>query len=374
MLIDYFITIDPSPYFELNPVTSPYYHAYPTLVQYYNVLYNIVIVEFLLLGLGIFLSVFFKYYLDYKERKNRKNIQRCKKEMLSLVYKGQPLIFSQITAWHNKGWLIPAMTAVDSLIEDTEWSSVKKKIAQELLLRQARRLKRHSSWFAKLDAARSLCFYAAPEDVGQIVELIKEPVFVVRYAAALAAVRLARKEVIDGLFSVLETAPRFHRLLLSAVWRRADATTIAQLEARFSETLSNYEKVSCLEALEGKLYHNIYPALEQNLYRGHDNLRIAIVRFLRNYPLKAAIAQLIKCLGSAEWQVQAAAARSLGQFGLTEAVVHLVPLLRHKQWWVRRNAALALKAIGSTGIEALKMQDAGVDKFAYEIAQFVLSN
>ena len=75
---------------------------------------------------------------------------------------------------------------------------------------------------------------------------------------------------------------------------------------------------------------------------------------------------------SPAWQVRAQAATALGVIGAREAARPLFRVLGDPSWWVRLRAGMAMRLIGEPGIqmlEGLRQQD---DRYAADMARYVL--
>ena len=71
-------------------------------------------------------------------------------------------------------------------------------------------------------------------------------------------------------------------------------------------------------------------------------------------------------------QVRTQAASSLGVIRAVNARGVLHAALRDGNWWVRLRAGIALRQLGPSGIAVLRDLQDGTDRFAREMARYVL--
>jgi HEAT repeat protein len=101
-------------------------------------------------------------------------------------------------------------------------------------------------------------------------------------------------------------------------------------------------------------------------------IRVATATCLRNFPHPQATNALRRLLTDRSWQVRARAAASLGAVGAAEAIDDLLLSLCDPNWWVRLRSAIALRLVGPAGIAALERVDGRVDRYAFDMAHYVL--
>ncbi|HXE97857.1 MAG TPA: HEAT repeat domain-containing protein [Dongiaceae bacterium] len=101
------------------------------------------------------------------------------------------------------------------------------------------------------------------------------------------------------------------------------------------------------------------------------DMRIACLRALERLSAGDACHIVAKGLRDTDWRMRAVAAKS-GRVCGDGALATLTEALRDKNYYVRMNAALSLSRIGPRGIEALTGATLADDRFAGDIARFVL--
>ncbi|MGD0584893.1 MAG: HEAT repeat domain-containing protein [Oryzomonas sp.] len=107
--------------------------------------------------------------------------------------------------------------------------------------------------------------------------------------------------------------------------------------------------------------------------RFHDvpEMRIAIIRTINRLRLATGNQMLISCLQDEDWRIRGVAAKNL-QATSYKIFSLLEKLLHDDNYLVRYNSALSLADAGVLGIDILKLEAQGDDRFAREIAGYVL--
>ncbi|OGN57130.1 MAG: hypothetical protein A3D96_04890 [Chlamydiae bacterium RIFCSPHIGHO2_12_FULL_44_59] len=166
---------------------------------------------------------------------------------------------------------------------------------------------------------------------------------------------------------------RFLRLPFRAALSSGDSHTFGYLESRLESDKDPFIRVSCLEVLSSHMNTHISALARKDLYTPSKNLRIAAIRALGHAPDPQNVTALLSLLKDPAWEIRAIAARSLGYLKAKEALSELTSLLKDEIWWVRINSAIALKRLGEEGKKKLEQQNPQEDKYAYQIAQYILN-
>lgn len=227
-------------------------------------------------------------------------------------------------------------------------------------------------WWRRLRAAGVLADLAAPSHLLLIHELLGDRMPAIRLAAASALERLPS----PGLASaVLDRAVASHAVVrgqLIEILAESRTLVVPVMVDRLVSPRSDDELRVLLDltAILG------YPSLLAHVIRHGDSkaleVRIAVATCLRNFPHPQAAAVLRRLLADPEWQIRARAAASLGAIGAVEAQTELLETLCDPNWWVRLRSAIALRLLGPTGVGALRAVDRDGDRYASDMARYVL--
>jgi HEAT repeat protein len=114
------------------------------------------------------------------------------------------------------------------------------------------------------------------------------------------------------------------------------------------------------------------PYLLRRLREGGREIRIQAAKTLGTLGDPGGVDALREALEDPAWQVRTQAARALGELAAGGAADDLRRSLSDPSWWVRLRAALALRKLGPRGREILAAVDPGADRYAAEMARYVL--
>lgn len=341
------------------PLSTPYF----TLIKW------IVFFEFFtIIATGIYGLLFRKIHELLHKRQQIAQDRFRKNLTESVVKKKIPSFTSGRTLSH----LLPVIDGMNAEIKDPFWNEIKLHLSVGNLFPQARKLTFSRSWTKRMQALR--CFLLFPDNSNEryLLHLLKDSTPVIKYTAAYSAAKLGTQESTYAIIDEMDRADHFLRHPFLDAILKGDSRAFGYIEALLEKTDNPYTKVSCLEILSHQMNAHVEELAQRDLYAPQLNLRLAAVRALGQYHHRESQDSIILLLKDPSWEVRAVAVSALGDIKRQGVVSHIEPLLRDKTWWVRLNAGLALKRMGEAGERALKDQDPAVDRFAYEMAQYVL--
>jgi HEAT repeat protein len=227
-------------------------------------------------------------------------------------------------------------------------------------------------WWRRLAAARLLSCLAMEDDAALVWTLLGDKQTAVRVEAATIVSRIPTRELAKRVFEIASSSTaivRGHLLQLLARNRGLLEPILVDLLDEESDTmhlrmaLDLSGQIAVPHLHERVLSHASSESLE---------VRIAATRALRSFPHPSTSQVLLELLGDWRWEVRTQAAISLGAIGAVEACDALGNALQDLNWWVRLRSALALRVLGPKGQEVLEATDAEKDRYAYEMARYVL--
>ncbi|MFV1986946.1 MAG: HEAT repeat domain-containing protein [Gemmatimonadota bacterium] len=246
------------------------------------------------------------------------------------------------------------------------------------LLRSTRwhqRVLRHATsrfWWRRLGAARAIASIARAEHLLVIHRLLNDATPATRLAAASALERLPSPALASAILDRAICGHAVVRNHLIEVLAASQTIVLPVLIERLRDPSGDDELRVLLDlgALLG------YPTLLQHVVP-HANspaveVRVAAATCLRNFPHPQSSNALRRMLTDRSWQVRARAAASLGAVSAAEAIDDLKLSLCDPNWWVRLRSAIALRLVGPAGIEELKRVDGRIDRYAFDMARYVL--
>ena len=227
-------------------------------------------------------------------------------------------------------------------------------------------------WWKRLAAARLLSIAGRPEDLALAAALAGDRHPAIKVAAIQVVRRIQDTAVLETVLQeALAARPVVRRYLFDTVVSVREAL-VPVLAARLDRAEST-EDLRGLVTLAGEL--SAVEFFERLLaYAPHESLeiRVAVARALSGYPHPRTEAALGALLQDGEWQVRTQAASSLGVIRAVNAQGVLHAALRDGNWWVRLRAGIALRQLGPSGTAVLRDLLDGTDRFAGEMARYVL--
>ena len=227
-------------------------------------------------------------------------------------------------------------------------------------------------WWRRLQAARALRVIVSDEETELVEALLRDEVVAVRRAAVCCLRRIESPALAEAALDMAAREPRVLRdQILETLARSRSQIVMALVDrlvsARETEELRTALRLSDLLRDPRLLPHVLSHAEDEDL-----EVRIAAARALASYPHPSASRALLARLADPAWQVRAQAAAGLGEIGAREALDHLDRALTDSSWWVRLRAALAARRLGRDGVAMLEARRPEDDRFAYEMARYVL--
>lgn len=227
-------------------------------------------------------------------------------------------------------------------------------------------------WWRRFRAAQALTRLAGPRDLSTVHRLLSDPIPAVRLAAASTLPRLPSPGLATA---ILEQAAIGHSVIrnhLLEILAYSHALVVPVL-LRKLESPGSEERLRALLDFAGLLpAPELLPYVAAHTDSRSAEVRVAAASALRGFPHPASAAALRRLLCDEEWHVRARAAASLGAIGAIEAIDDLCQTLCDPVWWVRLRSAIALRLIGPRGIRALSDFDRRRDRYAHDMARYVL--
>jgi len=228
-------------------------------------------------------------------------------------------------------------------------------------------------WWRRLRASRAISTLASPEHLLLVHDLLGDPSPAVRLSAATALERLPSPGLAAALLERAVASRGAERNHLVEILVRSETLVAPVMTARLSEPADD-ETLRVLLRLAARVGEpSLLSYVVPHASSESVEVRIAAATCLRSFPHPQTSNTLRRLLTDRAWEVRARAAASLGIIGAIEAIGDLEMALCDPNWWVRLRAAIALRLVGSLGVEALEAVRPEVDRFAYDMARYVLS-
>ena len=227
-------------------------------------------------------------------------------------------------------------------------------------------------WWRRMAAAQRLAVVADARDRDVLYRLLLDPHPGVQGAAAAALLRYADTTllalVIDGLVSRSAAVRRYQ----VSVLQRQSALVAPLLIERLRSAVSPIQLHSYIDLAESIDSNECTELVMALSIHQHPDVRLAVAKLLKRLGDESSVIKLLTMLRDPDWRVRAQAARGLGSIGDERAAPELARALTDRNWWVRFRAGLALAMLGNVGRETLESANAFPDRYARDMAAFVL--
>jgi HEAT repeat protein len=227
-------------------------------------------------------------------------------------------------------------------------------------------------WWRRLAAANAFVIVAMPEDLRVLETLITDPNRMVRLATVAVLKRLQSPRLVERTLKLAEASRSVARRYPLEVLATAPGFDLRIIAERLA-TPRDPKELRILLDLVGEL--GVPSFLDYVLAHADSpdlEVRIAVARTLGQFPHPSSNATLLSLIEDPDWQVRAQAAAGIGAIGDCGTAAALDRMLRDPSWWVRLRSALALRRLGDVGLRVLRDVRADEDRYAHEMAQYVL--
>jgi len=333
------------------------------------------------IALVLFLTVFFTlfaYLLGayYWIRGRRAESTRSSlKQALEdkLAHRTPDLTTDVRSAWKRLEVALPVLFDMDDAHgADQRWHAIRETYCRKALLPIARKYAGHFNMLHRLLAAKVFSMQCEPDDEVHVLKLIRDKVPLVHMEILLAAPLVPTSNVVNSIIDMMATYRRKSYALYTETFRRMPHSAGKTVVDRLHYEDQPYVRAICYTLLMALNRTDLDLDLTRDLESEVLDLRISAIKYLARCRKGTTAQDLSEYLQDPDWQVRVVAVRELGELKTEEARRHLVASMRDPKWWVRYNAGLALKNMGEFGLEALREMDAHEDRFAYEVARYLL--
>ena len=264
----------------------------------------------------------------------------------------------------EEGGLEPEHLDVDRLVRDTP------------AFGRLERAARSSFWWRRQTAAQLLSHIGRPdEDRSLLVSLLRDPHPAVSSAALLTARELGWPGLMEPLLDLASgggPATRGKETLLRETLSALETDVVPALGSRLRANVGRAEELTLLRVAGRLADEELLPYLVDRLRHGGLEVRIQAAKTVGEAGLAGAADALRGALEDPAWQVRTQAARALGELEAAQAADDLRRSLTDPSWWVRLRAALALRRLGDPGRRILGSVDPEEDRYAADMARYVL--
>ncbi len=227
-------------------------------------------------------------------------------------------------------------------------------------------------WWKRLVAARLLAIAGRKDDLALARALIADRHPAIKVAGIQVVRRIRDTSLLETVLDEAMSAQPVVRRYLFDTLVSVRQILVPVLAERI-ERAESTDELRALITLGGELAAvELFDRLLSFVDHEGLEIRVAVARALGSYPHPRSEATLIAFLSDDVWQVRTQAASSLGLIRADGARDALRKVLSDSNWWVRLRAAVALRQLGLEGTHVLTDAQNGADRFAQEMARYVL--
>ncbi len=227
-------------------------------------------------------------------------------------------------------------------------------------------------WWRRLDAAHGLSVLARPSDEIRLLRLLGDAHAVVRLATVPSLRRVPSQTLVRAALDLADSGRTPIQHYVVETVSRLPGLNLASLRVRLAGGVDPRETRALLDLAACLGLPDLLPAVLDCLQHPVLEVRIGAVRALSRFPHQKVTKALVLALSDPEWQIRAQAATALGVIGARDAARPLFRLLNDHSWWVRLRSGVALRLIGEPGIQMLEGVRPSYDRFAADMARYVL--
>jgi len=227
-------------------------------------------------------------------------------------------------------------------------------------------------WWARLQSVRLIELVPDADREKILLRLLEDTHPIIRMSAVLASPLHPSEPVIEKMFALFDREEIYEMHALKDTLVRLGPAVTGPMK-RFLETRRVGESLRVGLEVAGKLRDPILAAPILEVMRGSKgDTQAEAARALSAYPDDEIVNELIAALDSEDERVRAMSAFSLGSIGFAGVTGKLEALLSDKAWIVRFHSALAIKRMGAEGVKTLEKAAAGDDRYAADMAGYIL--
>jgi hypothetical protein len=337
----------------------------------YELAKGIIIFEFAMVAIFIVLTFILKFFYDWRARRIQAQINQME-SYLETATPQQKLVFPR--KWQKLEYIVPIILRLDQTLKASSWPQVRENLIESIVLPLARNAATQSQrhWIRRFYAAEVFSLATHREDEKYIQNLVEDEIPLVYLNALPAAIACGSQNLVHAIILQISSQRRLTQGTYLQAFVDAPQDIVSVVVGLLNTSTDPYVRTTCYKILMLSEPTDSTWDLNADLSSPNLELRIAALRYLTMRSQNDAIPLLTSLLNDPQWEMKVAALNSLGSLNARTAIPQIAESLRDPEWWVRMNAGQVLLNMGDAGVSILKEQNPNVDKFAYDVAQYLL--
>ena len=342
---------------------------------FFSVVKIIAICQLIIVGLLVILAYGIKVYSSYRAARYARVNREIEHYLMACIEKKSDFNQTLFRRYQQYTALIIAIIhQLDPVIKTAAWADIRREIVDHIVLPKARVLATSRSWSKRYLACQAFGLGLENQDENTIKMLINDAIPLVAIHAATLATQLHSQTLLDDVIDAFAKNRRVQQALYTQILAHADVTLVPLIKNRLLREKNPYIRAFCYRTLTSLPdVKDEVNTVKDDLNSINIDLKLAALDYLHRHDPHSARDTCLNFLTNSPWEVRAKSAKLLGEMGSPSVATELEKCLHDEEWWVRINAAEALSHLGEEGILILKKQDPKVDRYAYDVAEQVLS-
>ena len=330
----------------------------------YALLDWIIGIEIALVILLIIITFLLRYYFYLRNEHNQNMTAQIKKHLEKIADENGTFdLHSFPKKWRRLELLLPVIFSLDNTLKKEAWPTIKKSVADTILLPIARKKYISRLWMNRLLSTQCFELWMESRDDVCVAKLLEDKVSIINLHATVAAVKFGSAKLINLVINNMSQKRRLAQTVYVKIFELAAPETRKYVEERLHTEKDSFARATCYKILVTFKEYNANLDVTSDLQSKNMELRLSAMRYIALAKKQDAIPFLTNLLADPEWEVRAASNRLLGDLHALQAIDEIANGLKDKNWWVRINAN-TLKNFGEAGLAILNAQSPMKDKYA----------
>jgi hypothetical protein len=270
------------------------------------------------------------------------------------------------------GMLLQMVREFDESYLAGNWLFLRANFIKNIVLPLARTAAFSDDWVTRHLATLAFTLYSENKDEQTIINLLNDPIPLVRYSAAGAAIRHGSELSINNVVVQISR----ENWLTQTMYMKGFVTIPNATHYYLENIMKNSSEIS-IRATTYNLLLNfpVFPAgwsIADDIRSPDTLLATAAIRYLAYSKKMAAVETLQSLLSTPNWKIKAVVLACLGELRAESAIYDVKDCLNDPNWWIRLSAEQALTKISLPG-EFRGQLYIEKNRFNIDVSQHVLN-
>lgn len=333
----------------------------------------IAIIQICLIVSSAFIIYLTHMFFIFKQRQNEIIIKKIQYLFDMFLIKTKKLASNNIIFLKKN--IYEVLTVLSNMENTSHIDILITHLIHDVFLPTGRKFFNARGWYKRYIATQCFFYGYTEEDRPRIQKLISDKISLISINAGKISVQYEDSLLINTMLDVASKKRRLQQSVYIDLILKSNKDISPVLIERLQREKNIYTKITCYRILSAlpprkDLVSTVYEDIALN----NTDLDIAIITYVMHSEAEEKNKILFYYAShNQNSNVKTIVAKKLGDINTDKSYDILKKMLRDSNWWVRLNAATSLKHMGDRGLAILKEQSPDVDKYAYEVAKYVLT-